>query len=240
MQHKNNTMRAMETIRRRIFSGELAGGDRLYEEALANDLDMSRTPVRNALALLVGEGMLDRRPKAGFVVPSFSFSDVSDAIQLRGVLEGMAARFAAERGVSDEDLAPIIETSESLDKCFDFETNSVDLYEYSRLNILFHDQLAELSMSRLLIAELERVKRLPFASPAAFIPDEDDLKTYTRSLAYGHQQHHVIIASIRDGEGGRAEALAREHAREASRNLEAVFKQKEGISALRGHALIVE
>ncbi len=77
---------------------------RLFEVSLAETLEISRTPVREALSRLAEEGLLDRLPNGGFVVRRFGYEDVIDSIELRGVMEGTAARLAAERGASPEGL----------------------------------------------------------------------------------------------------------------------------------------
>src|SRR5205807_457853 len=75
-------------------------GERVAEAPLAERLGMSRTPVRQALPVLAQEGLLAEHQTRGYVVRGFSTADVLDAIDLRGVLEGLAARRVAERGVS--------------------------------------------------------------------------------------------------------------------------------------------
>jgi len=236
---KNHALRAMEELRRRIFGGEIAGGTRLYEVALAKDLNVSRTPIRDALSRLVEEGLLERGRNTGFIVRSFTFADVVDAIELRGVLEGTAARYAAERGASDEELRAIQRVVTALDGCFDLAADTIDLDRYSQLNSEFHWHLGKLSGSRLLEQEVERVKRLPFASPTAFLPNQQDMPGYVRTLACAQRQHHNIVLAIAARESGRAEALVREHAREARRNLEVLMESGHGkLENLPGHALI--
>jgi GntR family transcriptional regulator of vanillate catabolism len=88
--------------------------------------------------------------------------------------------------------------------------------------------------------EVERVKRLPFASPSAFLPDRAYIATFRRTLPSQHEQHWAILAAIEAREGMRAEALAREHARAARANLEHVIAEHRGlIDRLPGMALVV-
>ncbi len=110
--------RAVIELREKIVSGELPGGMRLFEVSLAETLEISRTPVREALSRLAEEGLLDRLPNGGFVVRRFGYADVIDSIELRGVMEGTAARLAAERGASPEGLARLQEIVEKIDACF--------------------------------------------------------------------------------------------------------------------------
>lgn len=220
---KTHAMRAMFELRQRIFQGKIAGGTRLLEVALAEDLKISRTPIREAMSRLAEEGLLERGPNGGFIVRSFSYSDAIDAIELRGVLEGMAARLAAERGVEEKLMADIRNTVAELDKCFTQDTGEVEFEAYSHLNAQFHTQLAGLSGSKIIRQEVERATSLPFASPSAFLPDETDVVHFKRSLTMGQEQHRAIINAIAAKEGARAAALLQEHARAARQNLELAF-----------------
>src|SRR5262249_19611471 len=90
--------RVIVQLRELILRGELAPGERVGEAALAERLGVSRTAIRQALALLAQEGLLQAADTRGYFVRSFSAQEVLDAIDVRGVLEGLAARVVAERG----------------------------------------------------------------------------------------------------------------------------------------------
>jgi GntR family transcriptional regulator of vanillate catabolism len=217
--------RAVIELRKRILGGELPGGMRLFEVPMAEQLQISRTPVREAMSRLAEEGLLDRARNGGFVVRSFSYADVIDAIELRGVLEGTAARLAAERGVAPEVLARIGAIVGRLDQCFGNRPGEVDFEAYAERNAAFHRELAGLSGSDIVRREVERMTRLPFASPSAFLPDRADIEAFRRSLNTAQDQHRAIVAAIAAREGTRAEMIAREHARIARRNLEYVMTE---------------
>ena len=236
---KTQTRRAQTALREQILSGDVAAGARLYEMAIAEALDVSRTPAREAMARLVEEGLLERHRGGGFRVRSFSLDDVRDAIELRGTLEGVAARLAAERSRAAEDLLPIRDTLERLDACFGSRVDEVDFVSYTEANAIFHAQLAELSGSTIIRQELERVTSLPFASPSAFVGPASDTPFFLRSLFSAQEQHREIVAAIAAGEGMRAEMLAREHARTARRNLDHALSDRAMRESLPGMALIV-
>ncbi len=229
-----HTQRALLELRQKILNGSIPGGTRLYEVALAEDLQISRTPVRAALSQLAEEALLERGKGGGFVVRSFALADVVDTIDLRGVLEGTAARYAAERGVSAEGLAGAEKVLLEIDRLLQRET--VDMDAYSALNTRFHAVLADLSGSITLKREIERITALPFASPSAFLEDHNRLDALARTLGAAQAQHRAIIEAIAGRESGRAEALAREHARAARRNVEFLLSQetvlREGLSSL--------
>jgi GntR family transcriptional regulator, vanillate catabolism transcriptional regulator len=97
--------RALIMLRDMILSGELRGGARLRELALVEQLRLSRTPIRFALGRLADEGLVEN-VGGGFTVLEFTRGEIRDAIRLRGVIEGMAVRLAAER-TATSDLRPL-------------------------------------------------------------------------------------------------------------------------------------
>lgn len=218
MTTKTHTERALITLRQRIMSGAYAGGQRLFEVALAEDLQISRTPIRSALSKLAEEGLLDRKASGGFAVRKFDLRDVTDTIELRGVLEGTAARLAAEAGTGKDILDRAENAVQKIDSVLGAE--SVDMSLYSRWNSIFHDSLAHASGSRVLMREIARVTALPFASPSAFLDDESQTTRFLRNLLVANEQHRAIIEAIAARQGARAESLAREHARAALQNVE--------------------
>src|SRR5690606_36038069 len=137
--------RAVIESREKIINGELPGGIRLFEVPPAEALQSSRTPVREALSRLAAEGLLARLPNGGFIVRRFGYADVVDSLELRGVLEGTAARLAAERGVEPEALGRIQDITTRLDACFGPNEEDVDFDTYSDLNAASHVELAGLS-----------------------------------------------------------------------------------------------
>ena len=105
----SQTVRAQLALRDMILSGRLRPGERISELQAVDITGVSRTPVRLALVRLEDEGLLQAIPSGGFMVKAFTERDILDSIELRGTLEGLAARFAAERGVSARSLEPLKE-----------------------------------------------------------------------------------------------------------------------------------
>ena len=139
-------MQAQLALRDQILSGGLRPGERISELQAVETTGASRTPVRMALVRLEEEGLLEAIPSGGFMVKAFSERDISDSIELRGTLEGLAARFAAERGVSARELEPLKDASPHLTNCCAQEPTSVDAFSsYVTLNARFHALLTELS-----------------------------------------------------------------------------------------------
>ncbi|HSP74486.1 MAG TPA: GntR family transcriptional regulator, partial [Gaiellaceae bacterium] len=92
---------AADLIRQAIMDGRLRPGQRLTETGLAKDLGISRTPVREALRVLQTEGLVESTPYQGSTVRTYDVEDLDDMYQLRALLEGHAARRAAQRITRD-------------------------------------------------------------------------------------------------------------------------------------------
>src|SRR5712692_6105244 len=101
------TLRALLQMRELLLRGEFRSGERIREIPLAARLHVSRTPLRLVLGRLEEEGLVAARPTGGFGASEFSVRDIRDGIEIRGALEGTAAKLAAERVTKSEDLAEI-------------------------------------------------------------------------------------------------------------------------------------
>jgi GntR family transcriptional regulator of vanillate catabolism len=236
---QRQTLKALLGLRNLVLGGDVAPGDRLSEVVLASRLGISRTPLRAALARLEQEGLLEHMPSGGYAVRGFKLSDVFDAIELRGVLEGTAARVAAERGVEPAKLVAIKTLVAELDKTFRDRPEDMLFDRYVALNASFHAALAGLAGSEVLRREVERATHLPFASPSAFLEQQEAVPAFRRSLTIAQQQHRDIVMAIEQREGARADALAREHARLARQNLQFVVDQDRSLLArVPGLALV--
>jgi GntR family transcriptional regulator of vanillate catabolism len=205
--------RALVRIREMILRGELAPGQRVAEAPLAEMLGMSRTPIRQALPVLAQEGLIAEHETRGYVVRGISTADILDAIDLRGVLEGLAARRVAERGASrafiDSLQLCLAEGDRILRKR---HLEEADEAQYVDMNARFHELIIKEARSPMIEQALERNARIPFAGPQALAFDKSSLEGMYELLAYAHRQHHFIVAALERGESARVEALMREHA----------------------------
>ena len=104
---ESQTLRVLLEMRELILRGTFRPGERLREVPLSKRLNVSRTPLRLVLDRLAQEGLLKARPTGGFVASEFTVEDIRDSIEIRGVLEGAAARLAAERPKRQEDVTAL-------------------------------------------------------------------------------------------------------------------------------------
>jgi len=234
----NQTLQAVLNIRNMILAGEVKPGERLSEPVLVERLGFSRTPVRAALMRLEQEGLVEIIPSGGYAVRAFSIDDINDAIEIRGVIEGTAARFAAERGVQPGDLAKLKELLERLDAAAPDLDSETGFSHYVALNEEFHDRLHHLARSPILEKQIERILRMPFASPSAFVDAQTRNPEVLEVIRLGQRQHCAIVEAIELREGARAEAMAREHARIARHNLEIILQDEDLRQRVPGLSLV--
>jgi GntR family transcriptional regulator, vanillate catabolism transcriptional regulator len=200
-------------IREMILQGELAPGQRVPEAVLAEQLGLSRTPVRQALPLLAQEGLLVDAGARGYAVRGFTAQDILEATELRGMLEGAAARAIAERGPKRALLRTLTALLDEGDELLGGTLSDTDETAYAAMNGRFHEAIVEECEQPLLQELIGRVQRVPFAAPTAIAFDRSDLRRTQDDLWFAHRQHHFIVQALEAGEGARVEALLREHVR---------------------------
>ena len=147
----SQAVKAQLRLREMVLAGELPGGSRIAEVAISEQLGVSRTPVRSALMRLEQEGLLESLPNGGYAVRTFSERDVADAIELRGTLEGLSARLAAERGAPPVVLREARACLRRIDKLL--RQPALDDAAFSRyvaFNEEFHRLLSEMAGSALI------------------------------------------------------------------------------------------
>ena len=234
----SQAVKAQQRLRELILTGALAAGARIAELALVDLLGVSRTPIRAALMRLEQEGLLEALPSGGYAVRTFSEREVADAIELRGTLEGLAARLAAERGVPARTLAQARDCLHAIDQVLLNASLSDDMFsDYVHLNARFHRLLAEMPGSGVLLREIERAGSLPFASPSGFVGVHSHNAPARDMLVVAQHQHRQVLDAIERREAGRAEALVREHSRIARHNMQLALRELGGF-AMPGVQLI--
>lgn len=207
-EREESMSRAVETayrqIRRAIITGELRSGDTLQEARLATRIGVSRTPVREALSRLSGEGLVVlQRYRRGYVA-HFSAKDVAEVFRLRGMLEGHAAGRAATR-ISEAEIARLEDLEERMERLFERLGWNAHLEGFDELNTEFHAVIAHAAdgprLERILASSLE----LP-ASIFNYYAEPVDQRTRRT-----HAQHREIIAALKMRNARWAEAAMSAH-----------------------------
>ena len=189
-----------QALRHGILQGDLAPGERLRSDALANELRVSRTPVREALRKLEAEGLV-ARAGSGLIVRALSEQDLTELFYVREALEGMAARLAAENATPSE-MAEIRELLEDMDAL----RQHGDVEALRRLTGEFHQLVCRASHNNLLLQSLQALL--------------DTVRQIQTSTLHGEgrpaaalKEHRNLLRAIEARDGDRAEKLAREHRR---------------------------
>ncbi|MGE0312782.1 MAG: GntR family transcriptional regulator [Lautropia sp.] len=203
----------MTTLREMIVSRRFAAGERLAEIPVAEALGVSRTPVRLAFRTLEQEGLLERVGKRGLAVRAFSDADVRCALEVRGALEGLAARALAERGLTGPE-------SQRLRDCLAAGEAVVskgwlddgDVAAWASLNDVFHRTIVDGAGSRVIADALSRNDHLPFASATSIVIDPNAMDREWRKLEFAQLHHRLVVDALEARESARVEMLMREHA----------------------------
>jgi GntR family transcriptional regulator of vanillate catabolism len=242
----SQTGRTLLNLLGMLLRGDFQAGERISELPLVARLGVSRTPIRLALDRLAHEGLLEPSPTGGFVVRAFSIEDIWDAIETRGVLEGAAARLAAERLEHDSELDQLRAYRDELDAMIRIDGDpdkyaepDIDSYaRYLDLNEAFHSEIVTLAKSSMLRRALQQVTAVPFASPSALLYVRSKLPRAPQMYSISHEHHRAIVEAIEQRQGTRAEAVAREHARMSKRNVEVALSDASILSSVPGASLI--
>lgn len=197
--------KAYIAIREMIMSGELAPGDAVGEEALAERCGVSRTPVRDALRRLESEMLIMRSDTQRSFVADWSIDDVADLFELRAMLEGHAARRAADR-MSASTLQELRHTNAELRNAVAASQPDVDLF--LERNREFHGLILEAAGSRKLVSLLAAVIEQPVIWRTAHHYGEEELR---RSCG----EHEELLAAFARRDGSWAESIMAGHIRRA-------------------------
>jgi len=196
---KTVTSRAYELLVRLIGEGQIGLGDRLDERALASEMGISRTPLREAIGMLATEGVVEYRPYQGNFARVFTAKQVDDLYEVRKTLESLAIRLAAAR-MSDESLERVRAIVGDIDQAI----AARDIAALGAHDRRFHETIAELSDNRTLIEALDRIGlQVQLIRSAA----NRDPQVIERT----ELERHDILAALERRDGERAAALMEQH-----------------------------
>lgn len=193
--------RAYDAIKRAILSLELEPGSRLVERRLAERFQISKSPVRDALQRLAGEGLVTQTPYAGMVVCQFEPSFVDELYQVRELLEVMAVELATER-LTEADIAEAAASFRAAEAAM----RGGDRLTRGEAAARFHALLARRSENRPLQAMLDGLSDKVQIISAINWRLRD-------TAGESHEQHRAIFAAMVEGDVGAAGELMRVHIR---------------------------
>jgi DNA-binding GntR family transcriptional regulator len=191
------------SLRGAIWEGRFAPGERIPEEEVAHSLGMSRTPVRDALRRLQERGLLVVGAGRSLVVAELSKQQVLELYAMREILEGSAARFAAQHA-NEAEIDLLDRVLDELDKHQD------DARALVSLNGRFHRAICEAPHNRYLIATLDGMH------DALALLHGNTFRVPNRR-SESHAEHRRIVLAIERRDADQAEQAARDHVRQAQR-----------------------
>ena len=187
-----------QRLHQAILEGELSPGQRLIERSLAESLQVSRTPVREALKQLTAEGLVCVDGHRGLIVVRLSIEFIEQAYQTREVLEGLAARLAAQNRYDPEDMDKLERARARM------ELTSFSYKEFDRAHATFHDTIAIMSGNSYVIRYLQDLE--------VFRTRMVSIEWITKDRVYASlPEHRMIVEAIREGQPEEAEKQARLH-----------------------------
>lgn len=194
-----------KALRRAIVEGAVKPGERLTEERWAKELNVSRTPVREAMTMLEAEGLITSVPNRGAVVRTFSKEEVKEIYDLRAVLEGYGARKAAAL-ITDEELLSLRRINESMQASLQrtFPSKAEELWWLVEHNNEFHHIIVRASRSDRLTIALKSISELPLVFKAYFWFGREQ-----RVLS--NHYHTQIVLALQNRDGERTEVAMKEH-----------------------------
>ncbi len=217
---------AYQQIRRWIVEGRLRPDERLVEQRLATELDLSRTPVREALRQLQSEGLVEVEPHRGARVRSLTLADIGDLYELRARLEAMAAELAAERATADQLNRLDLGRAGLRHRRRPGPGDGIEAIRVvSQHNDVFHRTILEAAQHRRLSQSLLSTvdHTLVFQAFRHYHPS---------TMARSAQFHGLVAEAIGRREGERAGRLMHEHVLQGRDQLLAVTGQQGSIDAL--------
>ena len=204
--------KAYRLLKEKVVTLELPPSAVIDESALMQELDLGRTPIREALQRLDSEGLVNIVPRRGTFVNDISITDLQKIFELRIALEGFAARLAAQR-VTEDQIEEMESVLRNLESASDGDPNHRDLMD---IDGSFHRLLYAAADNEFLSETLDRLYDLSLRLWHLVL-------NRLEGVRYSIEQHHRVIDALRDGDGAEAEVLMQQHIAEFQQKIKAVL-----------------
>lgn len=188
-----------EELKMQILTGKISPGARMMEVELAEDMGVSRTPVREAIRKLEKEGLVTIEPRRGAYASKISEKDMVDILEVRQDMEGLAAYLASSR-MSQDQMKQLEEISEEYDKAVK-AGNMTDMIKYDSA---FHNLIVESCNNSILMMMINQLQELVLRFRYIYY---DNFKRAEKMP----EEHRIIMDAIREGRSGEAREAADAH-----------------------------
>jgi len=202
--------KAYQLIKEKIITLDLPPSSLINEQTLMEDLELGRTPIREALQRLAADGLVNVVPRRGMFVANIHITDLQKVFEVRILLEGFCARLAAER-ITDEQIAEIEAVLQELE-----QTQNADIETLMTIDERFHALLYQAAGNELLTEALDR---LYAPSLRLWYLVVDRLADLRAEIVV----HREIIPALKARDGARAEAIMQQHIAGFQRQIRAVL-----------------
>jgi DNA-binding GntR family transcriptional regulator len=206
-----------EKLQQTIFSGKFKSGERITEKEIADELSVSRTPVREALYRLASTGLIKIIPHRGFLISKWSFKEIRDVMEIRIALEMLAVRLAIKR-ILPEEIKELKDLIIKMDKA----VSKGDIKKVSHFNTEFHNKIVFASKNKELLDVMEPIKNKIHHFRIISISTPNRLEE-------SHKEHKDILNALISKNAELAQKLMYQHIQKVSSIIEKKLKEKENI-----------
>jgi DNA-binding GntR family transcriptional regulator len=210
----SNTQRAVEELRKLIFSGELGAGSDHLESELAERLGMSRTPVREAALTLEAQGLVEMRPRKGLRVLALSPADMHDIYDVLTELESLSAENAARLGYTDAELGHLATAINDMETAL----SENDLAAWAKADDVFHAELVRLgrnsrvqAIASMMVDQVRRARAMTLRVRPTPVKSNED--------------HRGVFEAIRSGDAAEARRIHYAHRKHAKEMLLGILEK---------------
>jgi len=190
-----------------IIEGDFKPGEKILEVKISKQLGVSRTPIREALRRLVAEGFVTISPNQGAVVNKASIEDIEDILQIRSVLDGLAARLTV-KVITEEEIGEL----ENCIKYMEYHFNKNDALAFLKMDAEFHELIYEICGNRRLMNIHGNLSNIFHGFRVRALIVSDKLHIFL-------EEHKKVVEAIKMRNSLKAEMLSRRHASNIMKNL---------------------
>lgn len=203
-------------LKKAILKGDISPGNRLIENKVAKELEISRTPVREAFHKLEREGLIKQIPQGGYAVRGLTKEDIEDLFGIRSLLESYAAGLAAKNH-TPEDLLLLEEKNRAFQRCLDQN----QLGQLSKINTEFHDILYSMSGRPLIIKMISQIQAQIYRFRNIILNDK-------KNAEISLKLHIVLLKALKTRDADQVEKLLKKHILRGRKFVLASLKNKKG------------